>query len=301
MNADDGLSTEAIECVLVPIRQCLGSNRSIVSTKRVSGGCISDAFQIVLDDQTALFVKMSSEAVGSFDVEVNGLEMLRSTNTIAVPDVIAIDSKPAGSILILEWIQPCRPQSEFWQRFGHQLAALHQNNQSEPRFGYSQPNFLGATRQTNTWANNWVEFFGEHRLCFQANLAMERGLIDATERKGLDRLINQLPQRLAIDGLSPSLLHGDLWSGNFLCDRSQAPVLIDPAVYFGHNECEFGMTTLFGGFDSAFYNAYHEVIPRDDTTSARVEIYQLYHLLNHVNLFGRSYWPACQTILSKYS
>lgn len=301
MTSGDGPSRESLQSIERLIQNNLGTARSITAVNRVSGGCIAEAFQIVLDDGVNLFAKVSFEQGNDFAAELNGLEALRSTNTIAIPEVVASQLDDPIGVLILDWVQPTSPQRDFWLRFGHSIAQLHLANESINQFGFSEDNFIGATDQRNTWKNNWAEFFGEFRLAFQGDLALKRGLIDTSQRKGLDRLIDELPDLLATDAMSPALLHGDLWSGNFLCDANQDPVIFDPAVYFGHHECEFGITKLFGGFDSAFYEAYHDVIPKDDGTPERIEIYQLYHLLNHVNLFGRSYWPSCQTIISKYS
>ena len=301
MTAEGGPSRESLQSIERLIQSNLGTERSITAVKRVSGGCIAEAFQIVLDDATALFVKVGVELGTDFEVEFNGLEALRSTSTIAIPKVVASQTEGSFGILILEWIQSSSPKREFWPRFGHKIAQLHLANQSVDHFGFQQNNLIGSTKQPNTWNSNWPEFFALHRLAFQGDLALRQGLIDTSQWKRLDRLIEKLPSLLASDKTSPALLHGDLWSGNFLCDANQNPVIFDPAVYFGHHECEFGITKLFGGFDSAFYEAYHDVIPKDEGTSERIEIYQLYHLLNHLNLFGRSYWPACQTILSKYS
>lgn len=301
MTDESGPSKESLRSVGMLIHHSFGLDRFIDSIKRVSGGCIADAFQIVLDDGTALFLKIGGGQHNGIEAESKGLEALRATNTIAIPKVIAAESRDSGGILILEWIQQCPPRSDFWPRFGQQLAQLHLANQTIDQFGFSQDNLIGTTKQPNRWASHWPEFFAEFRLAFQADLALEQGLIDTTQRNDLDRLIDKLPDLLASNNLRPALLHGDLWNGNFLCDTNQTPVIFDPAVYYGHHECEFGMTTLFGGFDSTFYEAYHSVIPKDDGTTQRVEIYQLYHLLNHLNLFGQSYWSACQAIISKYS
>lgn len=301
MTAAGGLCGDSFHSIERIIQSNLGSERSIATGECVSGGCIADAFQVVLDDGTNLFVKAGSGQDNNFDAELVGLEALRSTNTIAIPEVVARETHDSNGILILEWVQSSSPQKEFWPRFGGQLAQLHLANNSIDQFGFSEDNFIGSTKQQNTWRNHWPEFFAECRLAFQADLALGKGLIDTSQRKDLDRLIDKLPSLLASGEMPPALLHGDLWSGNFLCDSNQNPVIFDPAVYYGHHECEFGMTTLFGGFDSTFHEAYHDVIPKDDSTSQRVEIYNLYHLLNHLNLFGRSYWSACQTIISKYT
>lgn len=301
MTAAGGPSSESLQSIKRLVQNNLGTERSITTVKRVSGGCIAEAFQVVLDDGASLFVKLIVGEDSNFQAELNGLEALRSTNTIAIPEVVACQTDDSISLLILEWIQPFSPQREFWPRFGHQIAQLHLANDSIGQFGFSENNFIGATTQPNTWMSNWPEFFALNRLAFQGDLALKNDLIDTSQRKVLDRLINKLPGLLASERPSPALLHGDLWSGNFLCDANQNPVIFDPAVYFGHHECEFGITILFDGFDATFYEAYHDVIPEDDGTPERIEIYQLYHLLNHVNLFGRSYWPACQTIISKYS
>jgi len=301
MNAKDGPSKQIFQSIQKLVKSTLGFDRFITATKRVSGGCIAEAFQVILDDGTLLFVKVTSGQDNSLSAERDGLESLGSTNTIAVAQAIAAQTDDTCSVLILEWIQSSSPQREFWSRFGHQLAELHQANQSVSQFGYFQNNFIGSTQQTNSWRDDWSDFFAQFRLAFQGDLALERNLIDTTQRKNLDRLIEKLPGLLAPAQTSPALLHGDLWSGNFLCDTNQNPVIFDPAVFFGHHEYEFSIAKLFGGFDSTFYEAYHEVIPEDAGTAERIEIYQLYHLLNHLNLFGRNYWSACQAIISKYA
>jgi fructosamine-3-kinase len=301
MTTADGPSEKSLRDIERLLQNNLGTTRLITSAKHVSGGCIADAFQIVLDDGANFFAKVSVGQGGDFEAELNGLEALRSTNTIAIPEVVANQRDKSNAILILEWIKSSSPKREFWPRFGHKLAQLHLANGSIDEFGFSEDNIIGSTDQRNTWKSNWSDFFGEFRLAFQGNLALKRGLITTSQRKDIDGLIDKLPNLLASNKMSPALLHGDLWSGNFLCDANQNPVIFDPAVYFGHHECEFGITKLFGGFDSTFYEAYHDVIPEDDRTPERIEIYQLYHLLNHLNLFGRSYWSACQTIISKYS
>jgi fructosamine-3-kinase len=301
MTAAGGLSGDSFHSVERIIQSNLGTNRSIATAKRVSGGCIADAFQMVLDDGTSLFAKVSSGQGDDLRAEASGLEALRATNTIAVPTIVAGQTDNSTSILVMEWIESSLPKKEFWSRFGQKIAQLHLANDSIGQFGFFQNNFIGSNDQINHWKDQWPEFFAEFRLAFQGDLALKRHLIDTSQRKQIDRLIEKLSTLFKSSEMSPALLHGDLWSGNFLCDANQTPVIFDPAVYFGHHECEFGITTLFGGFDSTFYEAYHEVIPRDDGTSERIEIYQLYHLLNHLNLFGQSYWSACQAILSKYS
>ena len=178
------------------------------------------------------------------------------------------------------------------------LAQLHTTSASE--FGFVTDNFLGATPQPNPSTRNWVEFWNTYRMEHQLRLANDKGFGGALQELGR-RLMNRMEDWLTNDEESPALIHGDLWSGNYFVDESGCPVLLDPAPYFASREAEFGMTTLFGGFDDRFYAAYNEMMPMPDGSENRIAIYRLYHLLNHLNLFGSSYLDGCLQILKKYA
>ena len=242
---------------------------------------------------------------GVFGLEAEGLQAIRSTAAFKVPDVIGVgetegQSEQRTQFLVLEYIPPAPRSKNFFETFGRQLAQMHQANHQESRFGFSSDNFIGSTPQKNTWHTDWVEFFATQRLEFQLKLANGSNLATPELNKGCDKLILQL-DRFIGSSEPPALLHGDLWSGNYLISQDGNPVLIDPAAYFGARECEFGMIKLFGGFNSQFYDAYNEAYPLSDGWEQRTEIYQLYHLLNHLNLFGTSYLPQCLQILRKLS
>ena len=282
------------------VRKTMGNTCRIVSVERVHGGCIAEAFRFTLADGQMLFAKIGTGPSNCFEKEVAGLEALRGTETICVPEIIAVTAEP-HAVLILQWIESGKVTEEFWSGFGRSLAEMHGANTTVLQFGFAAENLIGSTRQPNQWSPNWPDFFRDQRLAFQAQLAFSKSLISKGELRLIEDLYPKLPELLAGEQVVPAVLHGDLWSGNFLCDTDQKPVLFDPAVFYGHSEFEFAMTKIFGGFASGFYEAYHEVLPADDATPIRVEIYQIYHLLNHVNLFGRSYWPAIEAIAKKYS
>ena len=161
-------------------------------------------------------------------------------------------------------------------------------------------NHIGSSIQVNRWTTNWVEFWAQHRLGFQLSLAQRNGYVTTEFSKRCNRIISRLDTILKTDA-EPCLIHGDLWSGNFMVARDGEPVLIDPAAYFGSREAEFGMTTLFGGFGSKFYDAYNECWPLSDGWQERVDVYRLYHLMNHLNLFGHGYYAGCIEILKKFN
>ena len=167
-------------------------------------------------------------------------------------------------------------------------------------FGFEEDNYIGATPQPNAWTDDWVTFFAEQRLGFQLRLAADNGFGGELARLG-ERLLSRLGELIDEPAEPACLLHGDLWGGNYLCDAEGQPVLIDPAAYYGRREAELAMTTLFGGFDSAFYGAYEEAWPLAPGSAERLEIYKLYHLLNHLNLFGGGYLGGCLGVLRRFA
>ena len=271
----------------------------IRSVKAVAGGCINNSQIIELETGQQFFLKSNASAPrGMFETESKGLKLLGQSGAIKVPQVIGVGETAKTDFLILESICPEKPALDFSQRFGRQLATLHR--QTQTHFGLDHDNYLGATLQPNQQHNDWGVFWKQQRFGFQFQLAQERGYMDATFNKLSDRLLNRVDELLKTNE-SPALIHGDLWSGNFMVGPSGEPVLIDPAVYFADREAEFGMTTLFGGFDQLFYDAYNEAWPLAAGAEQRIELYRLYHLLNHLNLFGSGYLNDCQAIMKKYS
>ncbi len=273
----------------------------IISFRPVGGGCINHAGKIELADGRIYFLKSNSDSPPTmFRCEAAGLMALAKAKAVVVPQVIACGQTGTTRFLILEWIESAARRPDFSQQLGRQLAAVHQT-QTADQFGFATSNFLGSTAQPNGWRVDWVEFWAENRLGHQLRLAQDGGLGGPQLQKLGQRLLDRLPGYLDIGDERPSLIHGDLWSGNYLAGPQGEPVLIDPAVYFGHREAEFGMTTLFGGFDDDFYAAYNEFFPMAENSFDRIAVYRLYHLLNHLNLFGTGYLNGCLDILKKYA
>lgn len=282
-----------------------------VQISPVGGGCIANAQHAVFADGSDVFVKTLQNAPRMFECEATGLRALAEAGAIRVPRVLAVDP----DALVLEMIHETHRKEGFFESFGRAFARLHQHR--GPSFGFRHDNFIGATTQVNTplegdWGvgavrenalengASWPEFFIERRLRFQVRLAAER-----RHGRELGQLLDGAESRIAeLLGAAvepPSLLHGDLWGGNFIADERGEACLIDPAVYYGHREADIAMTRLFGGFERSFYEAYADALPLEPGDQERLPIYQLYHILNHLNLFGRAYYSQAFNILQRYS
>ncbi len=255
--------------------------------KSMGGGSINAAFQIVGQDGKQWFCKLNDvmKFPNLFAAESRGLAIISESGTIRTPKVLACTQNATTQILILEWVDEGLRTDAFWKRLGEQLARMHGISHSS--FGLDHDNYMGALPQDNTPSPDWVGFFRERRLQPQVRMAESKGLLPSAACRHFDRLYEQLPDLFAPE--PPALLHGDLWSGNFLCDDSGSPVLIDPAAYFGHRSVDLGMTTLFGGFEPAFYEAYDWHYPLPKGYREQWEIANLYPLLIHLNLFGMGY------------
>lgn len=276
-----------------------------VSVSAVGGGCIAAAAIARFADGTEVFVKTAQGAPGLFACEADGLRALAAAQAIRVPNVLAV----GADALVLERIREGTRRPRFFEAFGRAFAALHAH--CGKACGFWQDNFIGATPQLNaplqgSWeaaaddGSGWPAFFVERRLRFQVRLAAERGHGDELHRL-LDRAEPRMLELLAGAIEPPCLLHGDLWAGNYLVDERGEPCLIDPAVYFGHREADLAMTRLFGGFAPGFYAAYEEVAPLAPGHQDRLPLYQLYHVLNHGNLFGGGYFAQALRILHRHA
>ncbi|WMI64523.1 fructosamine kinase family protein [Aestuariibaculum sp. YM273] len=272
-------------------------NEYIESIHAVSGGDISSAHKFVTSNQS-YFLKTNTapNALHMFQTEAEALETIAKTNTIATPNVIDCSTFENTSYLLLEFIESKSPSSEDFKTLGKRLAALHQNTNSF--FGLQQDNFIGSFNQSNTPTDSWNTFYVNERLFPQLQLSIKKQQLSASDCPSKEQILNNL--KPLFQNITPSLLHGDLWSGNYLISENDTPFLIDPAMYFGHSEVDIAMTKLFGGFSEDFYKAYHDSIPADEFTFSRIEIYQLYYLLIHLNLFGKSYYPSVINLLKKY-
>ncbi|WP_029215088.1 fructosamine kinase family protein [Kallotenue papyrolyticum] len=234
------------------------------------------------------------------EAEARGLHLLAATGVLRVPAVIGHLVVPQGELLISEWIETDARgnQQAAAERLGAELAALHRH--SAPCYGLDHHNYCGATPQRNTPYRSWLAFWRDERLAFQRDLALQRGLLPPQRQRRLERLMERLDLWIADALTQPALLHGDLWSGNWLIDTQGRPVLIDPAVSYGDREAELALCDLFGGFPETFWRAYAECWPLPAGAAERRPLYQLYHLLNHLNLFGESYGAQVDAVLRRY-
>jgi protein-ribulosamine 3-kinase len=244
------------------MKAALREQLGIAAASPVAGGCIRDCYRATIQGKPC-FVKVNAEA--------EGLAALRTAG-LRAPQPLAQGSAAGQSYLLLEYLE-LRSKGDFAE-LGRMLANAHRK--PGPRFGWARDNYIGSTLQLNGWSEDWAEFWRERRIRPQAERAGVQVDLDA-----VDRLLgNHRPQ--------PSLLHGDLWSGNAGFTR-EGPVVFDPAVYYGDREADLAMTELFGGFPSEFYQAYNQTWALDEGYARRKHLYNLYHLLNHLNLFGSGY------------
>lgn len=252
--------------------------------RAVSGGCINQGYS-VSDGEMTYFVKLNQASqVAMFEAEMLGLQQMYDTQTIRIPKPICWGTTGNSSYIALEWLEIDGSNSNSWAEMGRKLAAMHQAT-SQQGFGWEMNNTIGSTPQINTWTKDWVEFYTKHRLGYQFQLARRRGGSFPKQ----DDLLAAIPDLLADRQVQPSLVHGDLWGGNAGCTVAGEPVIFDPATYFGDREVDIAMTELFGGFPPAFYQGYNAVWPLDAGYETRKTLYNLYHILNHFNLFGGGY------------
>ena len=266
----------------------------VVSADPVGGGCINQASSLRTSAGGCYFLKThTAPPVGMFYREAEGLTALRIPAGPIVPRVFLVSEK----FLLLEHLQPAPRREDFWVIYGGQLARLHR--QRGARFGFSTDNYLGSSPQLNGWMENGVDFYRERRLLPQIQRAEEWGLLTAADLHQCDEVLAQLenliPEQPAV------LIHGDLWSGNLTTDSAGSPALIDPAVYYGWAEADLAMTDLFGRYPDLFYQAYLGVNPLPSGYRERFPLYNLYHLINHLNLFGRSYLSSVREILNRFA
>ncbi|MEA3350725.1 MAG: fructosamine kinase family protein [Chloroflexota bacterium] len=263
---------------------------TITSTHSVGGGCISNGAILETASGKSFFLKTNPSAPADmFAQEAVGLDALRTDDGPVVPETYL----HGKDFLLMADLSPAPRRGDYVPELGRRLAALH--NHTSPQFGFSSDNYIGSTPQPNPRLEDGCEFFAEHRLLYQARLARQRGLLPSADVRRVEHLAARLPD--LIPEQPASLIHGDLWSGNITTDSSGYPAIIDPAAHYGWAEAELAMMNLFGSFPSAFYRAYETVRPLEPGYRTRFKFYNLYHLLNHLNLFGRSYLRRIQSIL----
>lgn len=285
------------------VRSICGQQRTITGKSPVFGGDINEAFRLTLDDGTSLFMKSNAaNLLPAFEAEEAGLHAIAATGTIGTVRVLGTGIDPDGfSFLLQEFVTPGKKNRDYWERLGAELYAMHSAplpaGKEGDGFGFGADNFIGSRRQKNTWTDQWIPFFRDCRLRPQLKAA-ERWL-DQRDRKLADSLLEYLDQYL-IEPKAPSLIHGDLWAGNVMTGSDGRAWIIDPAAYYGHPEADLAMTELFGGFSPAFYDSYFACAEMEAGYQDRKDIYNLYHLLNHLNLFGVSYLSSVERILRRY-
>lgn len=284
-----------MQTILSHISQEIGEG--IASYRSIPGGDISSAYQLQTETKK-YFLKVNTNpfALAMFHAEQKGLQTIEKTKTIAIPHVYVVGSLEGKSFLLMDFVEAKRPDANDFRQFGTQLAQLHRCTQKD--FGFLSDNFIGSLPQSNRLHPDWAEFYWHERISPQLKLAYDHQLL---HKKEIPSLENALPVFREIFGVvKPSLLHGDLWAGNYLISTDGTPYLIDPAVYYGHSLVDIAMSKLFGGFTSSFYDAYHEIIPKSENYSQQIELYQLYYLLVHLNLFGSGYHSGVSAILKRY-
>ena len=287
-----------------------GNSVAIAQTDRLSGGDINKAYALTLNTGDRIFMKANSKANADFfTAEAAGLSAIASTKTIATPEILCTgtdDGEDVGySFLLLKFIKSAKARDDYWEVLGQELAALHKadtkalcpDSASCNSFGFFQDNFIGARPQINTPDPSWISFFRDNRLAPQFKAA--DSYFSQQEKNKITKLLDHLDKFL-IEPDHPSLLHGDLWSGNVMCGPQGKAVLIDPAAYIGHAEADLAMTQLFGGFPQKFYDAYYSENPLQPGYEDRRDLYNLYQLLNHLNLFGPTYLGPVLSIVDEY-
>ena len=249
----------------------------------VGGGCINAGFRLA-DHKRSFFVKTNQASLlGMFEAEAAGLDLIDSTGTVRVPHPLCSGISGGQAYLVMEHIALEGHGSS--ETAGRRLAAMHRHRAD--RFGWERDNTIGSTPQPNTPSDDWIEFWRGQRLGFQLRLAARQGHGGRLQNRGRE-LLERLPSLLDHDP-QPSLIHGDLWGGNLAYDNRGNPVIYDPAVYYADREAELAMTELFGRQSNRFYAAYNEAWPLDPGYTTRRDLYNLYHILNHLNLFGGGY------------
>jgi len=276
----------------------IGKNELVLGFEREHGGSINDSF-LLTTSKAKFFVKLSrrKDLKDFFKCEQKGLELLRSQSGLKIPEVIAISEKDDTiDILVLEYLEESEAKLGFWESFGRGLATLHQHSSSS--FGLNYDNYIGSLKQSNRQYDKWIEFFIHERLEAQFILARDKGYLDGQFGKELNRLFGKLEQLIPEE--PPALLHGDLWSGNYRAVGAKQAAIFDPAVYYGHREVDLAMMHLFGGFHRSLFDVYHEAYPLKAGWEERIDLFNLYPLLVHVNLFAGAYTSRAKQVLKKF-
>ncbi|MDD3875784.1 MAG: fructosamine kinase family protein [Bacteroidales bacterium] len=270
---------------------------SVDQTFNISGGCINQCIGLK-GSSGVFFLKWNFKNAfpNMFEAEMKGLELLENTQTLTIPTPLFVGYTGNYSFIAMNYITATNRRENFWGNFGEQLAALHKNTALQ--FGLNHDNYIGSLPQSNNQHDIWTDFFIVERLVKQVRLAVNEKKLENKHIAQFDRFYKKLPDIFCSE--PPSLLHGDLWSENYIVDSRGFSCLIDPAVYYGHREMDLGMSKLFGGFSSEFYDSYNNAYPLEKGWQKRLEYCNLYPLLVHLNLFGKSYLNSIESVISRF-
>ena len=292
------LQTSVLNYLLSTIAKATKTEAELASHTPLSGGSINTVF--LLETSAGNFVVKLNKAYrykGMFEAEAKGLQMLADTNTLRTPEVIDVGHHEDHTYLLCEHIRNGEKHDGFWETFGSKLARLHRHHNSY--FGLDHDNYIGSLPQQNTRHESWEDFFVLQRLQPQLKMAYDSGCFRSKDRQMMERLMGKIGKLIPEE--KAALIHGDLWSGNYLIDETSAPVLIDPAIYYGHREMDIAMMHLFGGFSPVLFQAYQSEFPMEKGWKERIPLHNLYPLLVHVNLFGENYLGQVRSTLRKFS
>jgi len=277
------------------ISEITGQFFQIERQQAIGGGCINQSVAVSGGDRT-FFVKINrADRLAMFEAERDGLQEMYDSQTIRVPQPLGCGTTGDSAYIIMEWLSLGGSGSDqSWQQMGKRLAAMHSVT-SDQGFGWHRDNTIGATPQQNRWCANWIEFWRDRRLGPQFEMAHDKG--GHFSRR--DELMSAIPRLLRDHDPSPALLHGDLWSGNLAITSAGEPTIVDPATYYGDSETDLAMTELFGRLPASFYQAYQSVKPLDAGYEQRKTLYNLYHIINHYNLFGGGYLSQANKMIDQ--
>jgi fructosamine-3-kinase len=283
---------------------CEAEGLQYISSSSISGGDINATYEL-LTDKGRFFMKLNSatKLPGMFEKEAEGLKALQRAQLLKIPEVIAVGELEDKQYLLLELLEKGHTSANFWNTFAEGLASLHRITNSS--FGWQSSNYIGSLIQENNYQSTWAEFYATQRITPLVQRLFNNGDLSKVDISNAEKLGVRLIEVFPIE--PPALLHGDLWAGNFMAAKSNSnsvadvvPAIYDPAVYFGHREMDIGMSMLFGGFDSSFYEAYHSFYPFEKNWRQRIRLTQLYPLLVHAILFGGGYISQCKSILNDW-
>ena len=282
--------------IISEIEKATGKNLQNANITSIGGGCINSAFR--LDNGSAsYFIKVNSPQLAAmFEAEAHGLHEMRATDSIRVPEVISYGVADGHSYLALEYIPLGSLRGGASALMGEQLARMH--HAPQPYFGWHMDNTIGSTPQINDQKHDWLSFWRDERLGQQLQFAAANGFGGRLQSQG-EKLLMNMDKLLAGHEPQPALLHGDLWGGNAAADEAGNPVIFDPACYYGDRETDLAMTELFGGFGGDFFAAYNAEYPVDSGYQMRKTLYNLYHIINHLNLFGGGYLGQAESMIDR--